>query len=83
MKSKNTQIRRELRRYRNEVNRFKKWCEVNEVAYMDYDEASQDDICILSLNEFDLGDTRSQILEDHESMFLSQEDYELWREETG
>ena len=68
------------RRYHSDVNRFKEWCEENNVSYETYDTAGPNDICVLSMNEYHLHDTRKMIYEDSEDYFLNSEDYEKWCE---
>lgn len=68
----------ELRRYHKEVREFKTLCQENGMSYKTYKEADEHDICVLSRNEYELHDMRSMIVEDNESYFLTQEDYEKW-----
>jgi hypothetical protein len=69
------------RRYHQDVRNFKKWCENNNVSYKTFDEASNDDICVLSKNELLESLDRSLISEDNECYFLNQDDYEKWQEQ--
>lgn len=69
------------RRYHKDVRDFKAWCIEHNIEYSVYDHANPDDICVLSLNEYHLHETRAQILEDEEDYFLNLEDYEIWYEE--
>lgn len=67
-------------RYRSEVKALKEWCEDNYAECKTYDTASPDDICVVSLDEYHLHDSRKLILEDKGDYFLNIEDYEKWAE---
>ena len=68
------------RKYHQDVKKFKKWCHENDIEYKTYSSANLDDICVLSLDEYHLHDSRMQILEDCEDYFLDPKDYEIWCE---
>ena len=72
---------RMLRQHRSEVRKLKKWCNEAGVKVLTYSEASDEDICALSKEEYDLGDERKLIAEDNESYFLTPDAYEKWCEE--
>lgn len=69
------------RRYHSDVRKFKEWCDDNNVTYKTFSDANDDDVCVLSQDEYHLHDTRRMISEDCEDYFLNIEDYETWCEE--
>lgn len=69
------------RRYHSDVRKFKEWCDDNNVTYKTFNDADDDDVCVLSQDEYHLHDTRRMISEDCEDYFLNIEDYETWCEE--
>ncbi len=70
----------ELRRYHSDVRKFKNWCYENGIEPKTFNTADGYDICILSRNEYCIGDSRISMTEDNESYYLSPQDYEKWKE---
>ena len=65
----------ELRRFHKDVRNAKKVCEEAGVSLMTYDDALNDDICILSLDEYFIGTTKSYVDENIESYFVHESDF--------
>lgn len=68
------------RRYHGDVRKFKEWCSENRIEFKTHDLAEADDICVLSRDEYSLGDYRISIEEDNENYYLSPQNYEKWCE---
>ena len=66
------------REHHANIRKLKDWCYDNKVNWYDFSTAPADSICVLSRNEYDLFEKRSNIEEDDECYFLDQETYELW-----
>lgn len=66
----------EIRRYHKDVKRVKRWCSDNDVELHTYQEASSDELCVLSQDEYEISARRGYLKEDNESYFVSEEDYE-------
>lgn len=69
------------RRFHKDVRCFKEWCDKHGVPYSTFDTAEEEDICVLSRNEYHLHEERKSILEDEEDYFLNPAAYETWTEE--
>lgn len=69
------------RRFHKDVRQFKEWCDKHGVPYSTFDTAEEEDICVLSKNEYHLHEERRSILEDEEDYFLNPAAYETWSEE--
>lgn len=69
------------RRFHKDVRSFKEWCDKHGVPYSTFDTAEEEDICVLSRNEYHLHEERKSILEDEEDYFLNPAAYETWTEE--
>lgn len=66
----------ELRKFHRSVKRIKRWCEDQDVEIHSYSEASSDEICVASKNEYEISSRRDYLTEDNESYFVPEEDYE-------
>lgn len=66
------------KRYRTQIRHFLEWCENNDIEYTQFENADKDDICVLSMNDYDIGERR-YILENNDNQyFLKEEDYETF-----
>lgn len=70
-----------IRRFHKDVRQFKAWCDKHGVPYSTFDTAEQEDVCVLSKNEYHLHEERKSIIEDDEDYFLNPAAYETWYEE--
>lgn len=66
----------ELRQFHRSVKRIKKWCKDQDIEIHSYSEASGDEICVTSRDEYEVSSRRDYLTEDNESWFVSEEDYE-------
>lgn len=73
-----TERERELREYGIAFKKLKRWAEKNNVTLKNFDEADAEDICVLSRDDYEIGDERYIMLQDNESYFLNKRDYEDW-----
>lgn len=71
------------RDYHRECRVFNEVCRDLHITKRNFEEALDTDICALSTNEYEIGDTRDTIEKDNESLFLNQADYETYKKETG
>ena len=70
----------ETRKHHSNVRFLKRWCEEHNTICKNWNDAKSDDICVVSRSDYDLHEYRSNCVEDNESYFLKQEDYEQWAE---
>ena len=70
---------REIRIHHNQVRKLKQWCLENNVELKKFYEASPQDICVLSLSDYDLLDCKNNIEVDNDSYFISDENLEVWK----
>lgn len=66
------------KRYRSDVRRFKEWCELMDIEYSQFEDAKADEICALSMNDYDIGERRYVIETNDDQYFLKEEDYEIF-----
>lgn len=66
------------KRYSGDVRRFKEWCELMGIEYSQFEDAKADEICALSMNDYDIGERRYMIETNDNQYFLKQEDYEIF-----
>ena len=70
------------------MSKLKSHCNEINVELKDYKSANPDDMCILSLEDVDLGSRKSYLTVDNDSWFVSEDDYDeisqialyLWKE---
>ena len=66
----------ETRRYHRSVKRVQRWCEDQNIKLHSWSEAGENEQCVLSTIDYELGAYREYISEDNESYFVSEEDYQ-------
>lgn len=66
----------ETRRYHKDVREMHDKCNLLGIELKTYDSADFGDICVLSRNEFDVGEPRVNLEENNESYFVSCEMYD-------
>lgn len=66
----------EIRRHHAVLRKLKKYCSSKNVELKDYTSATPYDICILSLDDIDLGARRKYLPVDNDSWFVSEDNYE-------
>ena len=66
----------EVRRHHASLRRLKAHCSDANVELKDYKSADPDDMCVLSLEDVDLGARKSYLTEDNDSWFVSEDDYD-------
>lgn len=66
----------EVRRHHASLRKLKAYCSDVNVELKDYKSANPDDMCVLSLEDVDLGARKSYLPEDNDSWFVSEDDYE-------
>lgn len=66
----------ELRQFHRSLKRIKKWCKDQDVEIHSYSEASSNEVCVTSRDEYEISSRRDYLTEDNESWFVSEEDYE-------
>ena len=65
----------ELRRFHSDVRKLKKICRDNNIALLEFDEALNDDVCILSRSEYEIGSTKEYLSNSLESYFVHDSDF--------
>ena len=65
----------ELRRFHSDVRKLKKVCRDNNIALLWFDEALNDDVCILSRSEYEIGSTKEYLSNSLESYFVHDSDF--------
>lgn len=66
----------ETRRYHRSAKRVKKWCKDQNVELHTWSEASEDEQCVLSKVDYELGARKDYLSEDNESYFVSEDEYD-------
>lgn len=67
----------ELRRFHKDVRKLKKVCEDNGIPLLEYDNALNDDVCILSQSEYEIGATKEYIDEGLECYFVHDSEFNI------
>lgn len=65
----------ELRRFHKDVRKLKKVCEDNGITLLEYDDALNDDVCILSQSEYEIGAIKEYIDEGLECYFVHDSEF--------
>lgn len=65
----------ELRRFHGDVRKLKKVCRDNNIALLEFDEALNDDVCILSRSEYEIGSAKEYLSNSLESYFVHDSDF--------
>lgn len=65
----------ELRRFHSDVRKLKKVCRDNNIALLEFDEALNDDVCILSQSEYEIGSAKEYLSNSLESYFVHDSDF--------
>lgn len=60
----------ELRRFHSDVRKLKKVCKDNDIVLLEFDEALNDDVCILSQSEYEIGCTKEYLSNSLECYFV-------------
>lgn len=66
----------ETRRHHSSLRKLKAYCSDMNVELKDFNSASPDDMCVLSLDDVDLGSRRNYLTVDNDSWFVDEDDYE-------
>lgn len=66
----------ETRRHHSSLRRIKAHCSDMNVELKDFESAGPDDMCVLSLEDVDLGSRKSYLTVDNDSWFVGEDDYE-------
>lgn len=66
----------EIRRHHASLRKLKVYCSDVNVELRDYKSADPDDMCVLSLEDVDLGARKNYLPEDNDSWFVSEDDYD-------
>ena len=65
----------ELRRFHSDVRKLKKVCRDNNIALLEFDEALNDDVCILSKDEYEVGSAKEYLSNSLENYFVHDLDF--------
>jgi len=65
----------DLRRFHKDVRTLKKVCRDNNITLLNYEEAINDDVCILSQSEYEIGATKEYASEGLECYFVHSSDF--------
>lgn len=60
----------ELRRFHSDVRKLKKVCREHNITLLEFDEAINDDVCILSRSEYEIGSAKEYLSNSLESYFV-------------
>ena len=66
----------EIRHHHASLRKLKAYYSDVNVELKDYKSADPDDMCVLSLEDVDLGARKSYLTEDNDSWFVSEDDYD-------
>ena len=66
----------EIRRHHSSLRKLKAHCSDVNVELKDFNSANPDDMCVLSLDDVDLGSRRNYLTVDNDSWFVSEDNYE-------
>ena len=66
----------ETRRHHSSLRKLKAHCSDMNVELKDFNSANPDDMCVLSLDDVDLGSRRNYLTVDNDSWFVSEDNYE-------
>ena len=66
----------EKRRHHSSLRKLKAHCSDVNVELKDFNSANPDDMCVLSLDDVDLGSRRNYLTVDNDSWFVSEDNYE-------
>ena len=66
----------EKRRHHASLRKLKAHCSDVNVELKDFNSADPDDMCVLSLEDVDLGSRKSYLTVDNDSWFVSEDNYE-------
>lgn len=66
----------ETRRHHSSLRKLKAHCSDVNVELKDFNSANPDDMCVLSLDDVDLGSRRNYLTIDNDSWFVSEDNYE-------
>lgn len=66
----------ETRRHHSSLRKLKAHCSDINVELKDFNSADPDDMCVLSLEDVDLGSRKSYLTVDNDSWFVSEDNYE-------
>lgn len=66
----------EVRRHHSSLRRLKAYCSDENVVLKNYESANPDDMCVLSLEDVDLGSRKSYLTTGSDSWFVSEDDYD-------
>lgn len=66
----------EIRRHHASLRKLKAHCNDVNVKLKDYESANFDDMCVLSLEDVDLGSRKSYLTNDNDSWFVNEDDYD-------
>lgn len=65
----------ELRRFHSDVGKLKKVCRDNNILLLEFEEALNDDVCILSQSEYEIGSVKEYLSNSLESYFVHDSDF--------
>ena len=65
----------DLRRFHKDVRTLKQVCRDNNITLLNYEEAINDDVCILSQSEYEIGATKEYSSEGLECYFVHNSDF--------
>ena len=65
----------ETRRFHKDVKKLQKVCRDNNITLIEYEDALNDDICVLSKSEYEIGAAKEYIGENLESYFVHSSDF--------
>lgn len=65
----------ETRRFHKEVRDARKACEEMNIALLSFDDALNDDVCVLSMNEYEIGATKQYLDEANEPYFVHEQNF--------
>lgn len=63
------------RRFHSDVRKLKRRCESLGITLMTYPEAFETNFCILSSNDYEIGEIKANCSLDSENYFVSEDDY--------
>lgn len=65
----------DLRRFHKDVRKLKQVCQDNNITLLEYEDAINDDVCILSQSEYEIGVAKEYTSEGLECYFVHDSDF--------
>lgn len=65
----------DTRRFHKQITELKKYCEEQGIVLHNWNDAENDEQCVASSDEYEIGAVREYLNQDHESFFTEEDNY--------